>query len=66
MRNHAFIDDEPLSDKELFTMLRGAFNDDQSCWETVHEAQQAYKDLSRRVLALDLDDDPNKEGTYAA
>jgi hypothetical protein len=45
---------EPLSDRELFKLLRESFPDDESCWETVRESQEAYNYLTRQVVLLQM------------
>ncbi len=55
--NYDFFDDEPLSDRELFAMLRENFSDDESTWEVVREAQMAYDELSRRIIRLEIEEE---------
>lgn len=48
------FNDEPLTNGELFVMMRESFQDDKSCWEAVHEAQQAYRELNREIILLEM------------
>lgn len=54
--NESFID-VPLTDKELFKMLRAAYSNDKDCWETVREAQQVYKEMRKRNVILQMQDE---------
>jgi hypothetical protein len=56
MKTEVF-NDEPLSDGELFVMLRESFSDSESCWEAVREAQQAYSDLNKRLILLEIQEE---------
>ncbi|MCW3102437.1 MAG: hypothetical protein JWO09_877 [Bacteroidetes bacterium] len=56
--------DEPLSDLELFQILRDSFNDDESTWEVVSEAQEAYKDLRKRIIQLEIEEEKEVNEIY--
>ena len=48
--------DEPLSDNELFYLLRESFPNDESTWETVNEAQYVFRELTKRFVLKEIND----------
>lgn len=45
----------PLSQVELFQILRDVHENDESCWKAVQEAQEIYSWFKRQVSVIDED-----------
>jgi hypothetical protein len=59
MKTQLFIDD-PLSDEQLFQMLIDGFPDKKSCWQAVHEAQQAYQEILKEQVLLEMEEEASE------
>jgi hypothetical protein len=55
--NLEMFNNEPLSDSELFVLLRESFSDDKSTWDTVKEAQAVFKEFRRRSILKEIEDE---------
>lgn len=58
------FNDEPLSDKELFAMLRESFSSDEDCWYVVKEAQQSFKELKRQLVMHEIKQEREERNQY--
>jgi hypothetical protein len=54
------FNDEPLTDSELFVMLRESFSDEESTWETVREAQGVFKEYTKRLVLKEIENERNE------
>jgi hypothetical protein len=57
MKTHYLFLDDPLTDDELFPLLRENFNDDEDCWDAVREAQLAYADMTRTLVLDEMEEE---------
>ena len=57
---------EPMSDRQLYLMMRDNYNTDEECWEIVKEAQEAFWDLNRRLVLMEIKDERDERNRYAA
>jgi hypothetical protein len=58
------FNDEPLSDKELFAMLRESFSSDEDCWLVVKEAQQSFKELKKQLVMLEIEQEREERNQF--
>lgn len=61
---HEKFNDEPLTDRELFSMLRDAFDTDEDCWYVVNEAQQSYRELRRQLVKLEIEQERQERNQF--
>lgn len=54
----------PMSDKELYGMMRINFKSNDECWEAVQEAQEAYRYLCRQAILEEIEEERINRDNY--
>lgn len=64
LQNQTKFEANPMSDKELYAMMRINFKTNAECWEAVQEAQDAYRYLCRQAILEEMAEERNDRDNY--
>ena len=60
------FNDDPLSDKQLYQMLRSGFESNEECWQAVREAQQIFRENTAERVRREIENERLERIRYAA
>jgi hypothetical protein len=60
MKKTQFNDE--VSDEELFQAFRESLSSDEECWQTVQEAQQAFREFRQEIVLEEMKKEADERG----